>query len=123
MVYLSSSNPPIHEVLLPPLRGIRGDYKHPFQDMTGEPVPLDALLGVRERRVRDIQQGLDDNERGFLRPLATGTPEWTLVGILHLKQLPDILLKLHHLAQSQMRGRSPSRPTGSLRDGLGNPRR
>jgi len=55
VVYLSSSNRPIHEVLFPPLRDIRHDYAHNFQGMTTEPVPLDALLAARERMAREIQ--------------------------------------------------------------------
>jgi hypothetical protein len=99
VVYLSSSNRPIHEVLFPSLRDIRYDYEHNFQGMTAEPVPLDALFAARERMVREIQQGLDDNERRFLLSLAAGTPEWPLLGIAHLEQLPGIRWKLHNLAQ------------------------
>jgi hypothetical protein len=100
VVYLSSSNRPIHEVLFTPLRDIRHDYEHNFQGMTAEPVPLDALLAARERMVREIQQGLDD-ERRFLLSLAAGTPEWSLLGIAHLEHLPGIRWKLHNLAQLQ----------------------
>jgi predicted nucleotidyltransferase component of viral defense system len=101
VVYLASSNRPIHEVLFPPLRDIRHDYEHNFQGMTAEPVPLDALLAARERMVREIQQGLDDNERRFLLSLAAGTPQWSLLGIAHLEHLPGIRWKLHNLAQLQ----------------------
>ncbi|MEN2470734.1 nucleotidyl transferase AbiEii/AbiGii toxin family protein [Burkholderia sp. GS2Y] len=99
VIYLSSSNRPIHEVLFPPLRDIQHDYEHNFQGMTSEPVPLDALLAARERMVREIQQGLDDNERRFLLSLAAGEPEWPLLGIAHLEHLPGIRWKLHNLAQ------------------------
>lgn len=101
VVYLSNSNRPIHEVLFPPLRDIRHDYAHNFQGMTAEPVPLDALLAARERMVREIQQGLDDNERRFLLSLVAGTPEWSLLDIAHLEQLPGIRWKLHNLVQLQ----------------------
>ena len=101
VVYLSSSNRPIHEVLFTPLRDIRHDYEHNFQGMTAEPVPLDALLAARERMVREIHQGLDDDERRFLLSLAAGTPEWSLLGIAHLEHLPGIRWKLRNLAQLQ----------------------
>lgn len=101
VVYLASSNRPIHEVLFTPLRDIRHDYEHNFQGMTAEPVPLDALLAARERMVREIQQGLDDDERRFLLSLAAGTPQWSLLGITHLEHLPGIRWKLHNLAQLQ----------------------
>jgi predicted nucleotidyltransferase component of viral defense system len=101
VVYLASSNRPVHEVLFPPLRDIRHDYEHNFQGMTAEPVPLDALLSARERLVRELQQGLDENERRFLLSLVAGTPEWPLLGIAHLEHLPGIRWKLHNLTQLQ----------------------
>lgn len=101
VVYLASSNRPVHEVLFPTLRDIRHDYEFNFQGMTVEPVSLDALLAARERMVREIQQGLDDKERRFLLSLVAGTPEWSLLGIAHLEQLPGIRWKLHNLKQLQ----------------------
>ena len=101
VVYLASSNRPVHEVLFPPLRDIRHDFEHNFQGMTAEPVPLDALLAARERLTREIQQGLDDDERRFLLSLVAGTPECALPGIGHLEHLPGVRWKLHNLAQLQ----------------------
>lgn len=101
VVYLASSNRPIHEVLFTPLRDIRHDYEHNFQGMTAEPVPLDALLAARERMACEIQRGLDDDERRFLLSLAGGKPDWSLLGIAHLEYLPGIRWKLHNLAQLQ----------------------
>lgn len=101
VVYLASSNRPIHEVLFAPTRDIRHDYKHNFQGMTAEPVPLDALLATRERMVQEIQRGLDDNERRFLLSLAAASPEWSLLGISHLEQLPGLRWKVHNLTQLQ----------------------
>lgn len=101
VVYLASSNRPVHEVLFPPLRDIRHDYEFNFQGMTGEPVSLDALVAARERMARELQQGLDDNERRFLLSLVAGTPDWSLLGIAHLEHLPGIRWKLHNLAQLQ----------------------
>ena len=99
VVYLASSNRPVHEVLFPPPRDIRHDFEHNFQGMTAEPVPLDALLAARERLTREIQQGLDDDERRFLLSLVAGTPECALPGIRHLEHLPGVRWKLHNLAQ------------------------
>lgn len=101
VVYLASHNRPVHEVLFPALRDIRHDYAHNFTGMTAEPVPLDALLATRERLVRELQQGLDENERRFLLSLVAGTPDWSLLGIAHLEHLPGISWKLHNLAQLQ----------------------
>lgn len=101
VVYLVSHNRPVHEVLFPSLRDIRYDYERNVQGMTAEPVPLDALLAARECMVRELQQGLDDDERRFLQSFVAGGPEWPLLGIAHLEHLPGIRWKLHNLAQLQ----------------------
>jgi hypothetical protein len=101
IVYLASHNRPIHEVLYPTPRDIEYDYANNFQGMTAETVPLDALLAARKRMVREIQHGIDANERRFLLSLVSGAPEWSLLGIAHIEQLPGIRWKLHNLAQLQ----------------------
>ncbi len=101
VVYLASHNRPVHEVLFPSLRDIRQEFEHNFTGMTAEPVELDALLAARERMMRELQQGLDDNERRFLLSLVAGAPEWPLLDIAHLEHLPGIRWKVHNLAQLQ----------------------
>jgi predicted nucleotidyltransferase component of viral defense system len=101
VVYLASHNRPVHEVLFPSPRDIKQDYANNFQGMTAEPVPLDALIAARERLVREIQQGLDDDERRFLLSLVAGAPEWPLLGIEHLEHLPGLRWKLRNLGQLQ----------------------
>lgn len=99
VVYLSSSNRPIHEVLFPALRDIQHDYRYNFLGMTAMPVTLNALLATRERLMNELRQGLDDNERKFLLSLVNGSPQWALLGIPHLEHLPGIRWKLHNLEQ------------------------
>jgi predicted nucleotidyltransferase component of viral defense system len=101
VVYLASHNRPVHEVLFPTLRDIEYEYVNNFQGMTADPIPLSALLAARERMVRELQHGIDANERRFLLSLVAGAPEWPLLGIAHLEQLPGIRWKLRNLLQLQ----------------------
>lgn len=101
VVYLASHNRPVHEVLFPTLRDIRQDYAHNFQGMTTDPVSFEDLLAVRERMIRELQRGLDVEERRFLLSLVAGTPEWPLLGIEHLEHLPGLRWKFHNLMQLQ----------------------
>ena len=55
VVYLASHNRPVHEVLFPALRDISSDYERNFVGMTTDSVALEALLGARERMVRELQ--------------------------------------------------------------------
>jgi predicted nucleotidyltransferase component of viral defense system len=99
VVYLACSTRPIHELLYPQLRDIRYDYANNFQGMTVDAVPLEDLLATRERLLRQVQQELDADERGFLLSLVRGEPDWSLLGIPHLEQLPGIRWKLQNLLQ------------------------
>lgn len=99
VAYLACHNRPIHEVLFPSLRDISGDYDHTFRGMTAEPVELKTLLAVRERMLAELQGGLDTDERKFLLSLARNEPDWALLGIEHLDQLPGIRWKLANLDQ------------------------
>jgi hypothetical protein len=101
VVYLASHDRPVHEVLFPSLRDIRHDYEHNFRGMTAEPVELEELLVARERMVRELQQGLDPDERRFLLSLVANRPEWRLLGVAHLEHLPGIRWKLQNLERLQ----------------------
>jgi predicted nucleotidyltransferase component of viral defense system len=99
VVYLASHNRPVHEVLFPTLRNIEQEYERNFIGMTIEPVELSALLAARERMLRELQDGLDADERAFLLSLVAGRPQWALLEIAHLEHLPGIRWKLHNLTQ------------------------
>ena len=72
VVYLVCHNRPVHEVLFPSMRDIGHEYERNFKGMTTEPVELDTLLAARERMVRELQTGLDADERRFLLSLVAG---------------------------------------------------
>jgi hypothetical protein len=59
------------------------------------------LLAVRDRMILELQNGLDDKERRFLLALVEGAPEWQLLEIPHLEQLPGLRWKLENLKQLQ----------------------
>jgi hypothetical protein len=67
--------------------------------MTEEPVALEALLAARDWMVGEIQRGLSAAERRFLLSLVAAEPEWSLLGVEHLEQLPGLQWKLQILEQ------------------------
>lgn len=97
VVYLTSHNRPIHEVLFPAKRDIAQEYERTFRGMTTEPVELEDLLTTRDRMMQELQQGLSTQERNFLVSLARNEPDWGQLGITHLAQLPAIRWKLQNL--------------------------
>ena len=98
---MAGHNRPIHEVLFTREKDIAFEYAHHFVGMTAEPVALEALLAVRARLMDDMQKGLDGDERRFLLGLAANAPDWDLLGIAHLDQMPAIRWKLQNLGRLQ----------------------
>ncbi len=45
----------------------------------------------------ELQQGLGAGERRFLLSLVAAKPEWSLLGVPHLEQLPGLRWKLQNL--------------------------
>ena len=101
VVYLVSHNRPVHEVLFPELRDIQMDYERNFIGMTSQPTELAELLETRDRMINELHAGLDANERRFLLSLVTAQPEWELLGIPHMSELPAVRWKLQNLARLQ----------------------
>jgi predicted nucleotidyltransferase component of viral defense system len=99
VVYLASHNRPVHEVLFPAKRDIGQEYERTFHGMTAEPVALGELLQARERMMRELQQGLNVQERAFLLSLVRNDPDWSQLEIAHLSELPAIRWKLQNLKQ------------------------
>jgi predicted nucleotidyltransferase component of viral defense system len=101
VVYLASHNRPVHEVLFPELRDIQMDYERNFIGMTSQPTELAELLETRDRMINELHAGLDANERRFLLSLVTAQPEWELLGVPHVSELPAVRWKLQNLARLQ----------------------
>jgi len=97
VVYLASHNRTLHEVLFPTPKDIRLAYEGSFAGMTTERVTMEALLETRGRLFQELPAALDANEREFLRTLVHVEPDWSLLGIAHLKELPAIRWRLQNL--------------------------
>ncbi len=97
VVYLACHNRPVHEVLFPAVHDIGETYQREFLGMMVDPVELEALLATRERMVQELPRALTAEERRFLLSLVRAEPDWSLLGIPHLEQLPAIRWKLQNL--------------------------
>lgn len=97
VVYLASHSRTIHEVLFPKPKEIGFLYSSQFEGMTTEPVTLERLLETRDRLFSELPAALDPQEREFLRSLVRAEPDWSLLGIPHLGELPGIRWRLQNL--------------------------
>ena len=99
VAHLAGHNRPIHEVLFPNRKDLFDDYTQTFLGMTTEPVELSVLISVREKMIRQLQDDLDENERNFLISLVRNKPNWALLNIAHLDQLPSSRWKMKNIEQ------------------------
>lgn len=99
IVYLISHSRPIAEVLSPTLRpDLESVFKNEFKDMAEIEVSLDDILNARDVLVKQIVRILSEDERKFLISFKTGTPEWSLLGLDGIENLPAIQWKMKNLS-------------------------
>lgn len=99
LVYLSSHNRPMAELLSPQFKDITATYEGEFTNMTETDVPLGELEAVRVRLVDLVHQGLTDSEKSFLLSFKNREPEWSLLGLDGVSELPAIKWKQINLAK------------------------
>ncbi|MBF4067461.1 nucleotidyl transferase AbiEii/AbiGii toxin family protein [Burkholderia pseudomallei] len=97
VVYLAGHNRPIHEVLFGRDKNITRDYDSGFVGMTETPCSLDTLLEVRRQLRQDLPARLTPAHRQFLLGLARGGPDWSLLTVPHVAELPALRWKLANL--------------------------
>ena len=99
LVYLSSHNRPMAELLKPQYKELSAIYAGEFANMAETDVPLEELVAVRERLVELIHQGLTESEKGFLLSFKSREPDWALLGLDGVSELPAIKWKQINLAK------------------------
>jgi len=62
-------------------------------------VPLEELVAVRERLVELIHRGLTDSEKGFLLSFKNREPDWALLELDAVSELPATKWKQINLAK------------------------
>lgn len=99
IVYLISHNRPIVELLDPGRQDLQTLYEQEFVGMARDPVPLDELLATREELIRLLNTGLSSDEKQFLLSVKQGLPNWELLGIEGVANLPAVQWKLINIGR------------------------
>jgi predicted nucleotidyltransferase component of viral defense system len=94
LVYLISHDRPIHESLNPVMKEFKSVYEAEFQGMVNEDVSYEELVKVRGILVGLINQILTSDEKDFLISFKSGEPDWSLLGLDGIKDLPAVQWKL-----------------------------
>lgn len=90
IVYLLSHDRPMHEVVDPTRKDISREYERGFAGMTDVPVPLGELTATREAIIEAIVGRMPDDHRRFLISFERGEPDWSLLGLDHVTDLPAV---------------------------------
>ncbi len=97
IVYLLSHNRPMSEVVAPTRKDISSEYERGLRGMTDEPVALDELLAAREALIAEIVGNMPDEHRRFLVSFERGEPDWSLLALDDVADLPAVRWRQQNL--------------------------
>jgi hypothetical protein len=106
LVYLISSNRPIHELIHPNLLDQQKAYQGEFVGMTQIPVSYAELENARLKLINTILGSLTLDDKEFLISVNKGKPAWDLLGITHASDLPGVkwkLINIHKMSDIKRR--------------------
>ena len=90
VAYMLSHNRPMSEVLEPTRKDLALEFERGFVGMTAESVVLDDLIQAREAIIADAVGNMPDAHRKFLVGFKRGEPDWSLLGLPHVADLPAV---------------------------------
>lgn len=90
LVYMISHDRPMFEVLRPVLKPLDGEFAQGFEGMTRDPVSLAELSVTREHLITTIVGDMPQAHRDFLISFERGTPDWDVLGIPGVSELPAV---------------------------------
>ena len=117
IVYLISHDRPMVEVLNPGFGYIRPVFETEFQGMTLEEVTCEDLEKTREELVSMIAREMTIMEKQFIVSVKEGIPQWDLIGIAGIENLPAVKWKLLNIGR--MNPSKHKKAVRKLRDSLG----
>lgn len=101
VIYLASNSRPINELLNPKpnIQEIKNIFEEAFIGMSKEKVTYEELIDTRYKLIELILKSLTQNERNFLISVKSGNPDWQLIPIAGLDNLPGIRWKSLNIAK------------------------
>jgi predicted nucleotidyltransferase component of viral defense system len=88
---------PLHEIIRPHIQDRRSVYDNQFTGMTIQPFTYEEFQATRERLVGAIQELLTDDDRAFLLTFKNGEPNWGMIPLEALREMPAVQWKLSHI--------------------------
>lgn len=96
-VYMISHHRPMAEVLTARSKDIKQEFDRGFAGMTDETVTVEDLETARRDLVREIVGGMPDEHRRLLISVERGEPDWSLLPLPDLAELPAVKWRLRNI--------------------------
>ena len=106
IVYLLSHNRPMGEVLSGRVKDLANEYQNGFEGMTEEVVAIEELIETQHEMIEMLIGGMPDYHREFLIGFERGEPDWSLLKIGHVAELPAIRWQQRNLDKLKPEQRS-----------------
>lgn len=90
IVYLISHDHSPHSLLAPTPKDISRDFELNFSGMTRGEVNLETLLDARTELIADIVNNMPDDHKQFLLSFYHRNPDWDLLSLKHIAELPAV---------------------------------
>jgi len=97
IAYALQSRKPLNVLLSPPRRNIAAKYAQEFEGMTLEPVSLQDLEATREAMISTVVGDMPQDHRQFLMTFKRGEPDWALLGLPKVAELPAVKFRIQKL--------------------------
>ena len=106
IIYLLSHNRPMGEVLSGRVKDLANEYRNGFEGMTDEVVTIEELIKTQHEMIEALIGSMPDHHREFLIGFERGEPEWSLLKIDRLADLPAIRWRQRNLDKLKPEQRS-----------------
>jgi predicted nucleotidyltransferase component of viral defense system len=97
IVYLLSHNRPMGEVLSGRVKDLANEYSNGFEGMTEATVAIDELVQTQHEMIEVLIGAMPDHHREFLIGFERAEPDWSLLKIGHVAELPAIRWRQRNL--------------------------
>ena len=117
IVYVVSHSRPMVELLNPHWGDLCPVFEKEFQGMVIEPVTAEELRNVGEQLIFRLREEMTQEERRFIVSVKEGEPQWDMLGVPGIENLPAVQWKLQNIRR--MAPRKHREALQKLRDYLG----
>lgn len=108
LVYLISHGRPMEELLAPNWQLQESLFDNEFKGMTLRDVSLEQLHDAVATALEILISGMTDNEKRFLCSTYESTPQWSLLELPAVEELPAVKWKLRNVRRMSPQKRSAS---------------